>query len=164
MPYCLYMVLMIFLASKGAGEYLDLLESEHDHEKKDKKDLIFLEGTKDKAKDAPKVSEEAEEEDHSMPWIERLVIICTSLVVGVLWAYFFTIELKQIRENVKIYFSDVWNVFDFSSLVLNALLIIMINLTIMADSIIWEPYTMRTIGSIAVWFLWIKTFYWMRLF
>jgi hypothetical protein len=170
LPYVLYMSCMIWLASMGVGEYLDTLEKGHDHSK----ETVSLAETDATAKptspaaDAPTPPTPevppVEDDGHSMPIFERIFIISLSLLVGVLWVGFFSIELAQIKENIQIYFRDVWNVFDFASLTLNAILIIMINLTIVSDSLIWEPLTLRTISSIAVWFLWIKTFYWMRLF
>lgn len=105
LPYCIYMTIMILLASKGVGEYLDTLESQHNHSAKDdsKATLSLLETVaKAVAGSAPSPPADptktpetpAEpEDDHAMPWLERIMIICASVVVGILWSQFFLVEL-----------------------------------------------------------------------
>lgn len=73
-------------------------------------------------------------------------------------------EFYQLRENPSDYFSDFWNIFDFSSLLINAAFIIMINLIQLSDVAFVKAETIRFIGSFACWFLWIKIFYWLRLY
>lgn len=40
----------------------------------------------------------------------------------------------------------------------------MVNACALSNSLPFEPVTIRVIGGLATWFLWVKTFYWMRLF
>ena len=87
-----------------------------------------------------------------------------TIVVMTLWSRFAYLEFQQIKESFFLYMSDVWNVFDLSSLILNAVFIFMLDIVELSDSLIFDPITIRTVGSLCTWFLWIKVFYWMRLF
>lgn len=56
------------------------------------------------------------------------------------------------------YFTDIWNMIDLSSLILNALYLYgEVSNTIAYDN-------MQIIGAIAIMLMWFKLFYWMRLF
>jgi len=140
------MGMFILLASKGAGDYLDFIADktnniEHVHE--------------DGEGDGSKL------EAHTG---NRVTIIFATLMVLVLWIRFAVIECRQIKESPFIYLTDVWNVFDMISLILNAIFIVMVNAITFSAHLAFDPVTIRTIGSLAAWFLWIKVFYWMRLF
>lgn len=75
-------------------------------------------------------------------------------------------EYKQIRNDVSGYFLEVWNIIDITSILLNLWVFIMIfwDLHCSASD---EPFTIERIRSRAaasIFFMWIKVFYWMRLF
>jgi len=136
------MGMFILLASKGAGDYLDFIADKKydiEHEDEDGSKLHAHTGN-------------------------RVLIISSTLMVMVLWIRFAIIECRQIKESPFLYVTDVWNVFDMISLILNAIFIVMVNTITFSAHLAFDPVTIRTIGSLAAWFLWIKVFYWMRLF
>ena len=75
--------------------------------------------------------------------------------VGV--AFFAVVELRQLKYGVGDYIQDFWNCLDLISLSINAAFII-------CDLSKVETHTMRALGSACVLFLWIKFYYFMRLF
>jgi len=64
----------------------------------------------------------------------------------------------QIKNRGISYFLDVWNMIDIGSLCLNAVYVF----GEITNSIDHEQ--LQVIGSIAIFMMWFKLFYWMRLF
>jgi hypothetical protein len=63
------------------------------------------------------------------------------------------------------YFIDYWNYIDFGSIVLNVWFIVMLNVNCLkGDNEIFSKNLVRLIAAIGGFFLWVKLFYWMRLF
>ena len=62
------------------------------------------------------------------------------------------------------YFKDFWNCIDFATLMLNAGYIICVVMSMAYNKLFLEDTNYRIIGSIVSFLLWIKVFYWMRLF
>jgi hypothetical protein len=81
-----------------------------------------------------------------------------------LWVRFLKIELDQVKSTGWGYLNDYWNWIDFSSLLLNMIFLIMLNIDVLANKTIIHVTIIRTIGALGCWFMWIKVFYWMRLF
>jgi len=62
------------------------------------------------------------------------------------------------------YFGDYWNVIDTMSLLLNAIYLGMFTSCCTVETELFTIESMNTVGSFCCWFMWIKVFYWMRLF
>lgn len=71
----------------------------------------------------------------------------------------FLLEVFQfIETGASIYLTNFWNIFDLISIGMNACVILMIDFSDMGAAEI-RPY-----ASVAVFFMWVKLFYWTRLF
>mmetsp|Transcript_102001 Transcript_102001/g.140935 ORF Transcript_102001/g.140935 Transcript_102001/m.140935 type:complete len:374 (+) Transcript_102001:574-1695(+) len=85
-----------------------------------------------------------------------LTTLCSISVAGI--GYFFVYEYKQASNyGVKVFVSDIWSFVDISSIILNITILV---LQVMEQ----DAETIRQIASVAVFLLWVKMFYWMRLF
>jgi hypothetical protein len=62
------------------------------------------------------------------------------------------------------YFSDVWNCIDFISISFNTLFLASSSYCIIMESRFISIQMIYTFGSFACFCMWIKVFYWMRLF
>jgi len=80
------------------------------------------------------------------------------VVTGKLYVHFVLLEVIQGWRDGFSYILDFWNLMDVSSLILNATYIICeLNQYL-------DENTINLIGSIAVGIMWLKMFYWMRIF
>jgi len=87
--------------------------------------------------------------------IEMSIIIC---IIG-----FLGIELIQLNNgSIAEYISDFWNMTDVCSMILNATIIFLCHAAQHTESIDFK--TIRLIASVAVFIIWLKMFFWMRLF
>jgi hypothetical protein len=93
-------------------------------------------------------------------------IKCIVLTVGCigLLIRFLKIEFDQAKSSGLNYLNDYWNWIESCSLLLNLTFLILLNIDVLANKTIHKVDTIRTIGAIGCWFMWIKVFYWMRLF
>lgn len=62
------------------------------------------------------------------------------------------------------YFSDYWNCIDATSLSINTIFLTMCTLSFAFENELFKVETVRTFGAFSCFFMWIKVFYWMRLF
>lgn len=62
------------------------------------------------------------------------------------------------------YFSDYWNCIDATSLCINFTFLLMVTFNCVTESEKFDVQLIRTFGAFACFFMWIKVFYWMRLF
>jgi hypothetical protein len=62
------------------------------------------------------------------------------------------------------YLGDVWNWLDLGSFVFNTVFLVCINIDVAMGSIVIPIGVVRVIGAFACFLMWIKVFYWMRLF
>lgn len=138
-PFIVYLILFMFMASKGSGEFLDALNAyEHEHAKARENDAAF----------------------HA----EKTLILVVSVFCILFWLFFARIELVQLIEDPREYLMDYWNCCDLVSILLNAALMGMVDTCLLAEKQLVNVVTVRTVGSLAMFFLWIKVFYWGRLF
>ena len=85
-------------------------------------------------------------------------------VVGVLLLFFILVEIMQVtRDGFINHFTDVWNIIDSVSIVLNVLFLIYMFQNMFGKDII-DIDNLRLIGALASYLLWLKLFYFMRLF
>ena len=85
-------------------------------------------------------------------------------VCSVLFIFFAQQELKSLISNGFDYFSDIWNAIDAINLSSVFVFLICISIIVYKDDDVISICMTRTIGGYAVFFMWIKVFYWMRLF
>lgn len=78
--------------------------------------------------------------------------------------YFIKSEVKQFKRNKGEYFTDPWNIIDSTNILLNLLTIILLNINVWSDSIIINSDLVRAMGAVGCFVMWVKVFYWMRLF
>mmetsp|Transcript_220 Transcript_220/g.321 ORF Transcript_220/g.321 Transcript_220/m.321 type:complete len:252 (-) Transcript_220:468-1223(-) len=96
-----------------------------------------------------------ESSELSIPFI--LEIICIVLF-GKTFFTFLILEIIQIKSNGFSYFFDMWNIIDISSLGINAFYVY-------AEITNFFPGPeLQVIASVACLLMWVKMFYWMRLF
>jgi len=73
--------------------------------------------------------------------------------------------MKQAIQGPFEYITDPWNFFDLMSAIMNACYLIMINTCALTESTTYFSVgSVRTVGGLAAFLLWIKMFYWLRLF
>ena len=81
------------------------------------------------------------------------------VIMGRMFLIFAILEFIQISREGLAYFSDFWNLIDFASFTLNATYV-GLDLTRGAES----ENVVNLIGSVAISVMWLKAFYWMRIF
>lgn len=82
----------------------------------------------------------------------------------ILISYFGFIELRQLRQSGPAYFWDAWNFIDVSSWALNFSFMSMFFLCVVLREEYFQREMILTIGSWGMFLMWIKVFYWFRLF
>jgi hypothetical protein len=88
-----------------------------------------------------------------------LTSMATSLMIC-----FGSLEVKQMIADGIDYFSDYWNCIDATSLSINTTFLFMVTVNTVGEWEIYDVQLVRTFGAFACFFMWIKVFYWMRLF
>ena len=69
------------------------------------------------------------------------------------------------KQDLADYTSDYWNYIDFGAIVFNFIFIIMLNVNCLLEHNEFFPKnTIRLIAALGGFVLWVKLFYWMRLF
>ena len=90
-------------------------------------------------------------------WMMTSKLTMIALVVDLVCA--FLLEVFQFMEaGASNYLSNFWNIFDLMSISANACVILMVDFSDL-DAAQIKPY-----ASVAVFLMWVKLFYWMRLF
>lgn len=77
---------------------------------------------------------------------------------------FASLEIEQLVSDGLGYFNDPWNCIDMTGICTNAFYLYSCLHTYIADEAAANVNTINMYGSFAVFFMWIKVFYWMRLF
>jgi hypothetical protein len=73
-------------------------------------------------------------------------------------------ELLQVKKNGLDYFVDVWNLIDITSLVISSIYIAIVSVNFVRGQEYFSLELIRIFGAFAAFMMWIKIFYWMRLF
>ena len=77
---------------------------------------------------------------------------------------FGSLEVQQMFSAGLQYFDDPWNCVDAASLGLNCTFLVLSAVDIVTENELVDVQLITTFGSFACFFMWIKVFYWMRLF
>ena len=85
-------------------------------------------------------------------------------LIQVLWIYNFWSEIKELHRDGFDYFKDPWNYLDFGITWMTQIYQIEILTDVFKGFTYFSVATIRTNGGIVLFLLWIKMFYWLRLF
>jgi hypothetical protein len=85
-------------------------------------------------------------------------------MISLLWFCFAGLEARQLYLLRTSYIQDFWNWLDLASLILNALFVVQLNIDLVTQRAVVGAVWIRTVGAVCCFLLWIKMFYWMRLF
>jgi len=96
-------------------------------------------------------------ESNTLSWGFIMQMACL-VVFGKTFVTFFILEIIQFKSDPKNYFFSFWNIMDFTSLVACAGYVFCECTNALSEN------QLNIMGSIAVLLLWLKLFYWMRLF
>ena len=70
----------------------------------------------------------------------------------------------MLKNGVADYFLDPWNCIDATTLITNFIFLLCITMNQCSEGFIIDEYAIRRLGAFCCFFMWIKIFYWMRLF
>ena len=74
-------------------------------------------------------------------------------------------EVRQIvNEGIKSYFTEGWNYLDLTQVTMNAIFIGMMSMCVYDERLEFDVETIRVISALSSFIMWVKCFYWMRLF
>jgi len=136
-PFIIYLVMFVILISSIAGDYLKRIkEYEIEHH-----------GTK--------------------PYfVVHYVWSCSLLSAACFgFLYYFTKqEIIEFYNSPYNYVSEFWNWFDLLQFWLNLTFLIILQINVWYGLNIVDIHVIRTVGALAGFVMWIKVFYWMRLF
>lgn len=77
---------------------------------------------------------------------------------------FGSLEVSSMIEDGWGYFEDPWNWVDFTSLCLNLAFLSLSSFDYIFECEYFDVELIRSVAAFACFFMWIKVFYWMRLF
>ena len=100
--------------------------------------------------------------EHNFHFYSRIYLIASTFCASYLCQYSY-MEYREMRDNPLEYLSDYWNFFDMSTLCSNMAFLFTLNSPLCLD-MEYDAHFIRLVGGIGCFFLWIKVFYWMRLF
>ena len=72
--------------------------------------------------------------------------------------------MTQLAGDGMDYFNDYWNCIDACSISCNFIFLMMCTFNFSFENEYWTLEVIRTFGAFSCFFMWIKVFYWMRLF
>jgi hypothetical protein len=134
-PYCLYLIIIQFLTGYLIGNFFDSLTK------------------------VDKYLSSQQQIENYLIQACLLTPLCFTLLL-----IFGSLEIKQVFQNGLDYFTDFWNCIDMMSLYCNLLFLTMFTICIVKQEEYFSSDMMHIIGAYACFFMWIKIFYWMRLF
>lgn len=104
-------------------------------------------------------------EDGSSITNERNFVVFLSIIAMCLIGFFVNIEYSQAKQSWSDYFIDYWNYIDALSLGLNFMFLVMLNTNcFLVSNEYFTKEKIRLNASVGCFILWVKLFYWMRLF
>ena len=62
------------------------------------------------------------------------------------------------------YYADFWNYIDSITLILNFIFLVVMTFSQVSETFVTDEFAIRRLGAFCCFFMWIKVFYWMRLF
>ena len=135
-PFCIYLALLSYLSTTTVGAYIYSFDL----------DLSIEENRKEK---------------------ERIKITAYSILgcASILFLFFVGLEINALTiSGPGEYFSDIWNQIDTAQMILNLAQFIGFGACCICEKEVFSVELLRTFASLSTFFMWIKVFYWMRLF
>lgn len=105
-----------------------------------------------------------DEEANRSFYINKVVTYLILVLCSCLWISFASLEAGQMVENGIGYLSDYWNCIDAVSMILNFIFLWMSTINCVLEREYFAISSLHNIGGFVAFFMWIKVFYWMRLF
>lgn len=133
----MYLSFFVYLASSVAGSYLEKIE-QGKIEDPTKRYYDFV----------------------PLVWCYGITILCCYF----LWFFSIKMEMTQFYQEKLAYLSDPWNWIDLLSFIFNGFFLVFINLNVAMGEIVIPIAFTRIFGAFCCFWMWIKVFYWMRLF
>jgi len=98
-------------------------------------------------------------------WITLRAYIFTGISMLIMMS-FAALEITQMwkSESLSDYFADFWNCIDVLSISLNYVFLVMFLINLIIKESYFTHNLILDIGSWSMFFMWIKVFYWFRLF
>lgn len=137
-PYAFYLVALSYLAGGVCGEFI----------------LLFYED------DIVKQTEEYQQQ-YLITGIKAYFLTAVSTAC---MFCFGSLEMGQMAADGFGYFTDYWNCIDATSLSLNTVFLGMFTVNCIFQNEYFKIELLYSFGGFATFFMWIKVFYWMRLF
>jgi hypothetical protein len=81
-----------------------------------------------------------------------------------IYKFSFKLEIQQFIKEPIGYLGDAWNWLDLLSFIFNLAFLFFININVLGGRILIPIDFTRIIGACCCFFMWLKVFYWMRLF
>lgn len=154
-PYLIYLVIICYNSGYLMGHFMQIVEQMEEREKEE-------------PDYASKSSDRAHRDRIRMQGLGLTVIALLLLLA------FFSLELKQMNSmGMTNYLADVWNIIDLSSAMLNLSFSTMFIWCLVTDEVnnkinksdaSFSFVTTHTVAGFACMFMWLKVFYWCRLF
>lgn len=139
-PYLIYLVIICYNSGHLMGDYIENLQA------MDKPHYIHSQ-----AGDNLKRS-------------QRIRGIGLTALAMVFLFCFASLEVGQMKSSGWEYFADVWNCIDITSACLNLVFSGMFMSCLITDTVVFSFADMHTVAAFACFFMWLKVFYWCRLF
>ena len=102
--------------------------------------------------------------DISENFLVDLLFSFNLLLTLSLMVFNFRIEYKKVSQNREIYFDDFWNILDLVSNTINMGVIICLCSRFLFKFQILGTEKLRVVAAIGCFCMWMKSFYWLRLF
>lgn len=135
-PFCVYLLLLSYLSATTIGVYMESFE----------KDLTI----------------EANLQHHLVLKVKSYAILS---VGSMLFLFFVSLEIKALFESgIVDYASDMWNQMDMMQISFNSSLLVCFIINCYQEKAVYSIEFLRTLASFSNFLMWLKVFYWMRLF
>lgn len=108
--------------------------------------------------------EDVESYDPLTYWNLKIQCYTSTILAIILLFCFSSTEINSLFVDGWDYFSDPWNCVDSISITFNAIFLVLSTACIVAEDYYFDISLVRSFGAFACFFMWIKVFYWMRLF
>ena len=104
-----------------------------------------------------------EDEDTWTLTLHYIIMVCLIFAI-IYWIKNVYNEIKELWRDRCSYFDDVWNYLDVPISVVSAIYMYRMSVDVIVGHTIYSETSVRTLGGVTISLLWIKMFYWMRLF
>lgn len=107
------------------------------------------------------------EKETGQPYFEPHKLWLCGLLSAACYAFLFYFSINEIKEFYRdplAYVKEFFNWLDLVCFSLNITFLTMLLFNVMNGLDLIDIHVIRTVGALAGWIMWIKVFYWMRVF